>query len=484
MNLSTINFYIGDIHLENNVDYPDIFLKKNKWFLKTFFKKELDNIKDNIINWKLQKINIFLLWDIIMSDYDNMTFYYMNKDDGTDEKGINKILENSINKYADYLSKYNELFIQSIEELLNRELNDSIIKYNILYWNHDYIIPWNISKMWEKIVLKTNEKLSQNIRYEIIENKFINNYDNNTIIYGELNYPVYVNLSQQYDIDKEDDINHNTLLLDNIISKTKIIKKVIDNYFFNEISILIEKNIYKTKKIDNIELYKLIQKEISNHISKEFSNVMLFNNIKEDNIINWLIWLIKGQILEKKINIINYPYINNFIENIDYINRVLSKNNHNFEIQYQINDFVILIFTIVKNLFTVLQFLLNKIDKNTSINTEQKNKFIYLSHFPFSLDDIETIVWKEGLECKKSSNYIEYEKNWLYYYFNKSWEQFLLLLELIKMYGSINNKYIKEIDIYSGHTHNNIECKIDYDFYKINYNVYSFWYVYENNYVE
>lgn len=488
--IKTVDFFIGDIHVESNIDYQDLFRDKNRWFLQTFFKEELKQIKNNVLEWRLQKINISLLGDIIISDHDNMFFYYLEKE----ENKLNKtekerILNKTINKYTDYLVQYNKLFIKNIEDLINEKLNNIVVNYYIILWNHDYLIPWNISSMWENIIIKTNENLPNNIRYKFIENKFIEDYSNNRLIYGDLNYPIYINMSSYYNVDKTKDYEYNTFLLNKIISDTKIIKNVIDYYFFNELSKSIEQKLIKLKEINTKNIYQEIQENLFNHISKEFKSFILIKNINKNNLIEWMLYFIKETILKRNINLDKYPYLKIFIKNIEYINNILLNNYHNLEIWQQIDSFVIILFTIIKNLFNIVQFLSYK--KETSIfedndikDKHKKNSFYYLSHFPFNLDNIKTIVWKNNIKCKKSSNYTEYEKKWLYFYFNKSWEYFLLLLELIDIIGEINNLDIKNIYIYSWHTHNNIECKFSYSKYSIIYDIYSFWYNYENHYIK
>jgi len=246
--------------------------------------------------------------------------------------------------------------------------------------------------MWDNIISKTNECLPNMIRYSFIENKFI--MGKNKIYYGELNYPIYLKLSSPYNIEKIKDEKYNLIVLYDIIKKTEIIKRVIDNNFFKEIASSVKLIIEENKITNKGDIYKTIQERLSRHISKEFNNTIINRSLRENNLIKGLLFIIKGFISNKNIDLSKYPYLNNMILNVNYIDRILTNKEFNFEIGNYINIFTVIIFTIIKNLYTVFQFITYTKDKSIFEDkdiTDNKD-FYYLSHFPFNIKDIKTIV--------------------------------------------------------------------------------------------
>jgi len=447
-----LNLYISDIHIndwlaeEENInivnmikDWLDnieiIHRLDSDFFFGNWIKRLTEIIEKNLIKeinfnheFKFSEniINLYIIWDNFEW---NDSFVWKNFE--TNDLKFFYFIEKNSYSFLNFILLVDIIFRNLLEKLNSSffKKNNWQLKWNVKFilWNHDLLLP-NIfisknKKSWYKnffyLLNKTlKEKIKEhrikNIKVDVnlIENKLdlVKINDKLIINWWNIGYPIWLDINKK---DYEDDI----------IKTEYYINNVLDSFFW--------KNIMNPKfnTNENNNLFSLV-----NSI-KSFKKVISFikknkNNWDQENynILTSNITKLQNKVIEIKEN----SYISEITKSI---------------IAYWINNYLVLFL----NLKRILD--LQEIKQNKKIY------FNLLTHFPFELDYKElnyNII-------RKTSDFKDYPKNWLYYYFNKDIDFLLNLIIFIKgLFPDIDRLYIR-----TGHTHNNIIESINYNKIKV-----------------
>ena len=416
--------------------------------LKKLYKFQIEKYRKNVElysnNFNFELLNMTLdlgkfISEILDKDYEDLEFTFIyeyvkifEENEKFYKNKINDIFINIKNKILNIVQDKFSIFLSNLTNQKNYRSNNFIIKLR-----ENYTYCYNYSKFnLKEIILKDEinweryQNYTENLKYclnetninsslcEILEEIYYKNETKNWLNCNNNNFFKFSNII----IEDIDDINKNEInyFIDNIssiLSEYLFDGIYLENFFFNEFSLNIEKNNISLTDLDILYYDFENFQDISEYLSY-FINNKYINNLKDIFIQNYndsYSYFVKNYLVNE-LNISLYSEIIGKINmNINYIaTKIIEENKYYI---YLLNNTKEIGFTTKECLLNLYPYLFNKINDTISIFLEklfnenlfyffQENKNVFSNYYINYLIDSKNNGKSHLMEIFKFEQYL------------------------------------------------------------------------------